>query len=153
MAQTRTVPLYVLSPQGQQTLRSILIGLPPYAQRLVLIAIQSLPPAQAEAELARVRNMPPQYLQRVGQGFLYALQVLPPAYHQTFVDGMFDVSPAESQFTAQVFDQIARETGGGRGGALRPGIGPSDDVLKQMREIKRQIDDGWIQTLGPWPER
>jgi hypothetical protein len=97
--------------------------------------------------------MPPEYLQRVGQGFLYALQLLPPAYHQPFVDGMFDVSPAESQFTAQVFEQIARGNGSGRGGSRLPGIGPSDDVLDQMKRTKRQVDDGWIQALGPWPER
>jgi hypothetical protein len=143
VAQARVVPVYVLSPQGQQTLRYILTGLPPYVQGLVLNAFQSLPPAQAEAELAQVRSMSPEYLQRVGQGFLFALQVLPPAYHQAFVDGMFDVSPAESQFTAQVFEQIARNTGSGRGG-----IGPSDDVIKEMIRIKREIDDGYIRSLG-----
>jgi hypothetical protein len=61
---------------------------------------------------------------------------------------------SQSQFTAQVFEKLARDTGGGgRGGARLPRIGPSDKALDDIRKTKRQIDDGWIQRLGPWPER
>lgn len=99
-----------LSPAGQQTLRAMLAGVPQYEQRLVINAIVALGP-RAELHLAQYRATPPYVRAAQGQLAARGLQSLPPQYHQAFIDGMFGVSPQETQFANQVAMNVEQQVG------------------------------------------
>ena len=94
------------SPAAQQALATMLNGAPAYQQRLVLNAIRALGPQRAEMELRQFNAFPPATRAAVGQLVAQILQALPQQYHQMFIDGLFEVSPQETHFVAQVVDYI-----------------------------------------------
>jgi hypothetical protein len=134
-----------LSPSAQQMLSTILRGLPPSAQPLVIHALRTIGPQRAEAQLAQARAMGTDTLREVGNMVVMALQGLPSQYHQAFVDGLFQVSPAEEQFASQVLNQIAQ---------TKMGINSMNaDTFQIGQRAKRRTDEGAMNTLGPntWP--
>lgn len=175
-AQVQPIRLDAFSPVAQQALRLMLSGLPTYGQQLVLNAIRALGPQRAEAQLSQLMAMPPPSLQAFGRVLMQILQVLPPQYHQAFVDGLFHVSPAEGQFATQVVYQIVwgRNAIGGQAAMSQNVIGPQaaetqnamlDQILasqqriwemnqrlaQQMHDTTMRVGEGWIRTLGPDP--
>jgi len=86
-----------LSPAARQTLGAMLAGVPPQQQQLILNAIWALGP-RAEMQLAQVRATPPAVGAVIRQQVAQILQVLPAQYHQTFINGLFQVSPEDVQF-------------------------------------------------------
>jgi len=101
------------SPPARQALVAMLNGAPPYERRLVLNAIRALGPERAEMELRQFSLTPPAAREAVGQLVTRILQGLPQQYHQMFIDGLFDVSPQETRFVAEVAEyinaQVARD--------------------------------------------
>ena len=75
----------------------MLAGVPPYEQQIILNAIWALGP-RAEMQLAQVRATPPAVGAVIRQQVAQILQVLPAQYHQTFINGLFQVSPEDVQF-------------------------------------------------------
>jgi hypothetical protein len=146
-AQMRPTSQSALSPAAQQMLSSVLRGLPPYYRQLVLRAISSLPPQRAEAELAELRSLPRDYVAVAGQVATLALQALPPASHQRFMNGLFGVSPADAQFANQVMAQVAN---------TMSGISAMNQATAQsiFRSTMR-VGQGWNYTLSGdylyWP--
>src|SRR2546426_3196749 len=91
-----------LSPPAQQALIAMLNGAPPYERGLIINALRALGPRRAEMELRQISAIPPAVQQAMGQLVTQILQRLPQPYHQTFINGVFDVSPQETQFVQQV---------------------------------------------------
>jgi hypothetical protein len=132
-----------LSPGAQQMLSAILRGLPPNAQPLVIHALRTIGPQRAEDQLAQARAMGPETLREVGNMVVMALQGLPVQYHQAFINGLFQVSPAEEQFTSQVLNQIAQ---------AKIGINTMNaDTFNAGQAAKRRTDEGAMYSLGPNP--
>src|SRR2546426_11939428 len=94
-----------LSPAARQTLGAMLAGVPRYEQQLILNAIWALGP-RAEMQLAQVRATPPAVGAVIRQQVAQILQVLPAQYHQTFINGLFEVSPEDVQFKDYVASNI-----------------------------------------------
>jgi len=97
-----------LSPQSQQTLNFILTqcGMPAYGQQLVLNAVWALGPRAdayfANGVVAQVAAVSPAYLCGQFRILMRILADLPVEYHQAFVYGHFQVTPALERFATQV---------------------------------------------------
>lgn len=147
-----------LSPAAQQTLGAILAGAPPYEQRLVLNAVQALGPERAETQLTQFRAWPAAWREALGQFTVQILQVLPPQYHQTFIDGLFEVSAAEAQFAMQVANQVASQAAQqNEATSMIAQFGQSVRGLqyqgwRQSERFRGQTGQGWIQALGPFTQ-
>ncbi len=140
-AQIQTTRRSALSPAGQQMLSLILRGLPPQARLLALNALRKIGPQRAEEQLAKARAMGPETLKAVGDLVVTALQGLPPQQHQAFIDGLFQVTPAEEQFTGQILNQV--------GQTKLDTIITSTNTATWDRIAKAQTDQGTINSLGP----
>jgi hypothetical protein len=163
-----------LSPSSKQVLIAMLRGAPPHMQQLIVNAMQALGPERAEAQLAQVKAMPPQTLQLTGQLVIRILQILPRQYHQAFVNGLFQVTPAEEQYATQLMTQAVTAQAAASAGIAIPnsamGAQPAearsqmmDEILatqdrmyrrhnrelQDMQRTTRDVGDGWINVLGP----
>jgi hypothetical protein len=128
------------SRNPQQDLNSIVRGFPPSDQPLVLNAIRQLGPQRTQALLAEIRAIPAPTMQAYGRMVLLALQYLPPQDHQRFINGLFQVSPAEHEFTSQIMTQIGQ-------GQIRMNQ-QSADTFAAGQAAKRRTDDATICALG-----
>jgi hypothetical protein len=107
-AQTPAVRQFVLSRPAQQGLYRILRNATPYERRLVWDALLKIGPERAEEQLAQLNGMSAYELQIRSEVYSSILQVLPPRYHQRFVNGLFEASPEEEQFAAQLINAKAQ---------------------------------------------
>jgi hypothetical protein len=140
-AQMQPMRTQALSPGARQTLVAILQGFPANDRQLVLNAIWQLGPERAEAQLAQIRAMPAPTVQALGTMVLQALQALPTQYHPAFINGLFEVSPMETQFANQVLTQI--------GQATIQMNSQNAEVFAAGQEAKRRTDNATICALGP----
>lgn len=147
--QIQTTRRSALSPAGQQMLSAILRGLPSDARPLALNALQRIGLQRAEEQLAKARAMGPETLKAVGDLVVTALQGLPPVQHQAFIDGLFQVTPAEEAFTGQILNQV--------GQTKLDTIIMSTNTANRGRVAAAQTNQGTINSLGPtiyvpvWP--
>jgi len=146
-----------LSPAARQTLGDMLAGVPPYEQQLILNAIWALGP-RAEMQLAQVRATPPAVGAVIRQQVAQILQVLPAQYHQTFINGLFQVSPEDVQFvndeasnilqgnTADV-DMAARIRGYGERMRVQ-----QNGAFQYRQDLNLQQSQGTGGALGPFTQ-
>lgn len=121
------------SPSARQALVAMLNGAPPYERQLILNAIRALGPERAEMELRQFSLTPPAAREAVGQLVTRILQGLPQQYHQMFIDGLFDVSPQETQFVAQVAEYINSQVASDRS---------ATDMINRYRDHMLGIQQG-----------
>ncbi len=142
------------SPAARQTLVAILNGAPPYEQRLIMNAIWSLGPRRAEMELRQISAMAPAVRQAMAHLVTQILQGLPQQDHQMFINGVFDVSPEETQFVQRVAGPIFQQVGqddiatrmiAGYGGDIRT---MQANGFQQTQTFLGQQAEGWSGTLG-----
>jgi hypothetical protein len=84
-----------LSPQAQQMIKAILQGLPPQDSSSCYAAFSSQNRASRDLRLHK-------------EMVITGLESLPVQCHGAFIDGLFQVSPAEEQFARQVLNQIVQ---------------------------------------------
>ena len=96
---------FTLTP-AQQAAYTLGTGLSPYERHLLAIAVVKLGAQRADAkfnELAQFSVAMPGFLSLVGPRIITpALQTIPAQYHQSFIDGLFSVTPVEEQYAKQV---------------------------------------------------
>jgi hypothetical protein len=107
-AQTPAARQFVLSYTAQWNLYRILRNSTPYGRQLVWNALLKIGPQRAEAQLAELNGMSDYNLQIMGEVYRSILQALPAAYHQRFVNGLFQASPEEELFATQLINAKAQ---------------------------------------------
>ncbi len=164
-----------LSAGSQRVLQGLMAELPAYAQQLVRNAVAALGP-RVEAVLSQYQAVPPDWLATASRNIAGMLALVSPQYHQTLVNGLFQVSAPEVQFANQAIYQIQARTAAvsyssPAYGAVQPGISAEDQAARDA-QIRATMDriyqlqqgaamtshrntqmvaDGWIRALGTTP--
>ena len=128
-AQARTAREFVLSPGSQRVLYVIIRSSSPYGQRLVRNALRKIGPQHAEAQLAPLRVVPLNELQMRMQVLGWIMQMVPTEYHQTFVNGLFQATPEETQFADRIINGVAQN--------LNAQSGPSNEDFLYAQRMNR----------------
>jgi len=169
-----------LSPGAQRVLQGLMAELPAYGQQLVQNAVAALGSQRAEALLLPYQAAPPGWLENASRYIAGMLGQIQPQYHQTFVNGLFQVSVPEVQFANQAIYQVAARmtavsTVRSRASPVQAGmsaenqaameaqIRATQDRIYQLQQEglinahrnTQNVADGWIRALGttPYPIR
>ena len=169
-----------LSPAARRVLQALLAEVPTYGQQLVRNAMVALGPQRAEAVLLPLQAAPPGWLETAGRNLTGLLGLLPPQYHQTFVNGLFQVSAPEVQFANQTIYQVRARMASIQNVSPPVGAAQQSMAAENQAAIDAQIlatqnriyqlqqrafmdshmntmnvADGWIRALGttPYPVR
>lgn len=130
------------------------VSLPPDAQRLVNAAVRALPPDRAAATLAQLKALPPYELAARAQVMVEILRTLPPNARQPFVNGLFEVSPAEARFSQQVAQQVLQQVQAQQQqseqilGTLNRIGERNQATIAGMQDTTRRVGDVWWNVLG-----
>lgn len=128
-AQACAARQFVLSPGSQRVLDVIMRGSSPYGQRLVCNALQKIGPERAEAQLAPLSVVPLNELQMRMQVLGWIMQTVPTEYHQTFVNGLFQATPEETQYADRIINGVAQN--------LNAQGGPSNEDFLYAQRMNR----------------
>jgi hypothetical protein len=74
----------------------------------IITALQALPPDHAKQVVTKFESLTADAQHMVVERLRRILQLLPPAFHQPFINGLLDVSPREAQFAAKVLRVMAQ---------------------------------------------
>jgi len=125
-----------LSTISQQTLATILAGLPDEIGQMTLRAVQALGPrANPALEQAASLSQSPE-VQALVQLAIQIVESLPADARQPFVDGLWGVSPAEEEFAREVLEAIIQANN-------------EDSLLAaRLHETTIGVGQAWACSLG-----